>query len=262
MKIIFSHFFDVRPLVNINEQLVLQMAQFSNYLIQKHGLKTIFCGNKASIEKFKSIPYNEFIQLEEYTIENLKPYFWNISKLLVMSQIKEPFIHVDSDLFLFKNFDEDFLNKNIVYFHDENHNDNLTNNFQERFKIQPLNGKNFKNSSRNCALIGGQNYKLINKISSEILEFLLSNESYIKAIFENGEINNYPKFMPSVLIEQVWIFKLLDFYKNEYTPYLKSKTIEDLNLEGYIRNISHIQSEKNNPIVQKTLYELNRYINF
>jgi hypothetical protein len=261
MKIIFSHLSNVNPFTNVDPKINLSLAKLSNFLIQKHGFKTAFWGDQNSIKIFKEIPYDEIVDFKHDYIQEFSPSFWSISKLLAMSEINEPFLHIDHDLFLFKTFYEDFLNQNVIYFHDEFYYDNLIESFQKDFELQPKNIINFKNSSKNCALIGGQNYKILNKISKEILEFILENQELIKNLIKSENIKKYPKFMPAVLTEQVWIFKYLEYYKENSTPYLKEKDLSKISIEGYIHNVCHLQEQKNNDLIQKTLYKMNKYLN-
>ena len=261
MRIVFSNIVNVNPYTKVDNHLNVEMAKLSNFLAQQQGFKTTFFGDKKSIEIFNNVKYDEVNELNDDRIKNISPSLWSIGKLLTISKIKEPFLHLDHDLFLFKKIDETFLNKNLVYFHNEDYYDSLMDNFQTSFEFQLLNIQNIQNTSKNCAIIGGQNYKILNTVCNEILDFIFQNKNEINLKLNSDKILNYPKFMPAVLIEQVWIFKLLNYYKEEFSPLLKEKSLHDLSLEAYTNNICHLQETKNTINIQKSIRKMNKYYN-
>jgi hypothetical protein len=248
---------------NITERRLknnIEMAKLSNFLIQNHGFETYFYGDQDSLNYFKDVNYNKFYELEDPRIGEIPEQIWSIGKLFAMLQINEPFIHIDSDIFLFKKFNEDFLKKNIIFYHNEFHMDKETKKYQDFFEIRPQNTKSFRCRSYNCALFGGQNFKLIHNICNEIIDFIIDNKQKIEQNLNKKESLNFESFWPAVLIEQVWIFQLLKYYKEEFTPYLhRTENLYIIGKEAYVKNICHLQGAKYNPIVYKNILSMNKF---
>jgi hypothetical protein len=258
MDIIYSNFVNMKNSIAGSDNP--NMLKFSNYLSQEHGFKTIFYGDKRSIEIFKDIPFNEVHELNDPRIQKMPKELWSISKLFAITQVNRPFIHMDQDFFLFKKFKRSFLEQNIVYFHDEFWVDKKTKNYQSFFKLDPSKIK-FKDRSYNCAIIGGKNFNILKNICNEIIDFVVDNNEYITKKLNSKKSKNFDKFMPPVLVEQVWIFKLLKYYKQNFKPFLKTKAFVELSEEGFVKHVCHLQSQKNDVIVKKTLNQINSYLN-
>jgi hypothetical protein len=90
-------------------ELYLNLYSFLlSYLTLKkwYGHVTMYCNQHAYDTIIKHIPYDDVVILEnEYN--NIK--FWSHYKVQVMNQMKENFIHVDSDVFIFKDILRPFL---------------------------------------------------------------------------------------------------------------------------------------------------------
>lgn len=265
MKIIFSNFCAERfqKILNTEKMLLnLEMAKLSNFLVQSHGYKTCFCGDKKSLELFSKINFNEFIELDDPRIEEIPIKIWSIGKLFSMLKITEPFLHIDHDLFLFKKFEDNFLKNEIIYYHNEFYIDNEVNNYQLYFELNPIKNNTFINRSYNCALFGGQNFKLIHDISNQIINFIIQNKNDINNRLNSNESLNFEPFWPAVLIEQVWIFQLLKYYKQEFTPYLnESMNLDLLSKEAYTKNICHLQGVKFTDMISKNILSMNNFLN-
>lgn len=267
MKIIFSRLSNVSQSFKLDSYIEIEMAKLSNFLVQKHGFKTIFYGDETSIELFQEIPYDQILKIDNNYNNEISKKLWSIGKLLVMSQVKEPFIHMDYDLFLFKNFDYEFLKKNIIYFHNETYLDNKVDNYQKAFKLEPLNCKNFNNRSFNCAIIGGQNFQVLNMVSQEILNYIYDNKNEINK-FLDYQNHEFSHFMAAVLIEQVWMFKLFQYYKENYFSYIEidntnidiNKPLKYIGLEAYTKNICHLQGAKKQQFILNNIIKMNKFL--
>jgi len=262
MKIIFSNLnmsrfkdFDDETLKVTNE-----MAKLSNFLVQEYGYKTCFYGDKYSLNFFSNINYSEFNELNDERVNEIPQKIWSIGKLFSMLKPNEPFIHLDYDIFLFKNFDKDFLNKDLVYYHKELYRDSKLDEYQSFFELIPVKTRSFINRSYNCGLIGGKNFKILQKICEEILSFIIDNKKEINIKLNSAENLNFPKYMPSVLIEQVWIFQLLKYYKQVTTPYLLNTDLELIAKESYLKNLCHIQGGQSKKLVIKNILSINKYL--
>lgn len=228
MNIIFSSW-------NISNYTVeeVHMAQIANFLAQKHGYKTILYCEERSKDLYKNIPYNEVKILPEKIINEIPRELWSMSKIIALSEIEEPSLVIDFDLFLFKPLEEQKLNNDIIYFHDELYSPSFVDPLVGWFgDLKPDKIKNFQsNISLNCAMIGGQDFKTIKNVAKEIVEDVVSKKDiWTKRVSEESKMKYgkkyYPKdpnpwFVPVLLIEQVWMFDLYKYYNKQFTPYLE-----------------------------------------
>jgi len=257
MKFIFSNWSDAVG----HKTSSLELAKISNFLIQAKGFETVLFADKGSIEHFKSVPYNEIHEIKDYEMENIPKSLWSMSKLVSMSKMNEPFLHVDFDLFLFK-FDELCLKKNIVCLHSESYFDKNIKILQKIVGIQPEKTLNSIARSYNCGIIGGQNFEFLKKASNEILEYVRENKSHIEEVYSNN-LNNKDitiQIMP-VLVEQVWMFQLFKFYNEIFYTYLDSDSpsTHKFQNECYIKGFIHFQKGKK---VKNCEYTINQFINY
>ena len=229
MNIIFSTW-------NISNYTVreVHMAQIANFLAQQHGYKTTLYCEKNVKDLYKNIPYNEVKILPEKIIKEIPRELWSMSKIVALSEIEEPSLVIDYDFFLFKPLEEKRLHNDIIYHHDEPYSPQFVDPLVDWFDhLKFDNIKHFKsNISRNCAMIGGQDFKLLKNVAQEVIENVISrkNEWEERASYkskieygkkhcpENKEEDIW--FVPVLLIEQVWMFDLYDYYNTKYTPYL------------------------------------------
>jgi hypothetical protein len=264
MKIIFSNLCVERFKKNLNTEklsLNLEMAKLSNFLVQSHGYKTCFCGDKESLHLFSGINFNEFIELDEDRIYDIPTQIWSIGKLFSMLKIEEPFIHMDYDIFLFKKFDDNFFKNEIIYYHNEFYIDKYVDEYQSYFNLNPIKNNNFINRSYNCALFGGQNFKLIHNICNQIIDFIMNHKEEINKVLKSDRSSSFESFWPAVLVEQVWIFQLLKHYKQKFVPYLhETINIDMVSKEAYVKNICHLQGSKSNNLISKNIFSINKYL--
>lgn len=264
MKIIFSNLCKNQFQKILNEaslNATLEMVKLSNFLVQNHGYKTCFYGDRESLELFSNIKFNEAFELKDERINLIDPQIWSVGKLFSILNVNEPFIHMDYDVLLFRNFDKNFLNNDVLYYHNEFHIDLVMKQYQSFFQFQPVNTKFFKNRSYNCALLGGKNFRILQKICEEIINFIVNNQSEINKKLNSKENLSFPHFYPPVLIEQVWIFQLLKYYKQKFTPYLNStENLKIINKESYAKNICHLQGWKSKDLVSKNILFMNKHI--
>lgn len=230
------------------------MANISNFLAQKHGHKTIlYCGEN-EIDLFKHIPYDEKRILPNNIMLALPNDLWSMSKIVALSLLERPSLVVDFDLFFFKKLNNSRLNSDIVYYHDENYTKvpikrlDLWMADLKPKKIKHINS----DISRNCAMIGGQDYKIIKEIANELITHIIetkdkweyfSSEEVTKDFLKIFNVNSENSFyIPVLLIEQVWMF---DFFKNSsktYTPYFENASLQ--NFIGLTEGPFHLWEKK------------------
>jgi hypothetical protein len=245
MKFIFSY-------LNLkNKQPNINLAKVSNFLIQNQGFETFFFGDKSSLNFFKTVPFNKKFEIEKKEIENIPKCIWSASKFIAMSKMTEPFVHVDFD-FLFFKIQKSLLDQNIVCLHSENSMEHLVGYLQKSMRIQPKEILNIKQISYNCGIIGGVNFNFLKRISLYLLKYLSNNKLFIDKMYLNSKnISDIP-----VLVEQVWMFQLFKFYKEEFKTYIESDlNDQNFQVEAVEKGFLHFQEGERLKSVNNTLQE-------
>lgn len=81
----------------------------SALLIQKLGYRIeLFC-DKYSYEMYAKIPYND-IHIIDFDADGISSKFWIYGKIKAHTLMNEPYVHIDGDVFLFR----DIINKNLI----------------------------------------------------------------------------------------------------------------------------------------------------
>jgi hypothetical protein len=192
MKVIFSYVdFSLKEK---NHSKILKMAAVSNFLAQKHGYETILFVDKKSRLYFENIQYNNIFCLEEQITENIPKSIWSLGKLLAMSQMKEPFIHIDFDILLLRQLKDDLIKKEFLCLHGEEWLLFNTKILVDIYKN--LNTYIAKPISLNCAIVGGNNFeledineKLPQKDKCWMLPVIFEQILFTNLIFNNLKIN-------------------------------------------------------------------------
>lgn len=244
MKAIFSF------LENSNYKIVqpVELAALANFCAQKQGFETIFFGNEDSLKKFGKIKYNDKFKLEEECNRNLPKCFWSASKLIALSMMKEPCIHIDMDLLLTKPLTKDFLKNDIICFHDEFFNIKRYERLQNFYKISPQQHNSILGFTYNCGIIGGNDIVTINKGIKILFDFISKNKNYIDNIHFK-----HPYLPTSVLIEQIWLFQIFKSLNKEITCLVNVKNFNNDYFKmwtdnGYIHFISTRKNQANETI--------------
>lgn len=265
MKVIYSYW-------KTNEHFFIteEFAFISNKLAQKHGYETILFTDEYGKEELKKIKYDHVITLDKFMLERFPTTGWSLAKILAMASMKEPFMHMDFDLFLIKNLKPEFIQNKIFCLHKErwltepqgekDKNGRFIQNsiinpysfeFLDKVKLllsQTEDNFSIKNyhklTSYNCAIVGGQNYKIFKKSSEYVIKYAMK----YKDILQNfSEINNMDvDWFPAVFLEQILFMNLirLNSHVEDIPIYLKSETTEDLNIEAQQEKIIHIWGSK------------------
>lgn len=203
-----------------------------SYLTLKkyYGAVTMYCDQNAYDVLIKHIPYDEVI-IEENPYKN-DPDYWSVYKVYIMNKMKESFIHVDTDVFIFDHvFDEfikgdyDLLSQDILL--------NKFNPVQEFIDINRnalldynLIGPNFTDGFCSGGVLGIKQPKNILKYSfiNEQVKLLISNRELV--------INKWLEKRVAGIIEE------FSFYLLHQTNRLKIATIlntDDINEKGVLR---------------------------
>jgi len=79
---------------------------------EKITLYTDKAGAQWMIDKLH-LPYDE-VREELDVLNHYSPVFWALSKIYTYSRQKEPFLHIDGDVYIWKPFDRNVLNKELI----------------------------------------------------------------------------------------------------------------------------------------------------
>jgi hypothetical protein len=251
MKFIFSY-------LNLkNRQPNINLAKVSNFLIQKQGFETFFFGDEKSLNFLKTVPFNKKFEIEKKEIENIPKCIWSASKFIAMSKMTEPFVHVDFDFFFFQ-IQKSLFDQNIVCLHSENSHEHLVGYLQKSMQIYPKEIRTIRQISYNCGIIGGVNFNFLKKISLYLLKYLSDNKLIIDKMYLDSlhnEKNQNITLIP-VLVEQVWMFQLFKFYKEEFKTYIESDLMDKgFQLECVEKGFLHFQHGEHLKSVNKTSEE-------
>lgn len=82
----------------------LYSQTFAIHCASQHFKKIKFITNDFGLETFKKIGLDKLItdfDLSFNQFNNLEKYFWGFTKIHAYNQLKEPFVHIDNDFFVF-----------------------------------------------------------------------------------------------------------------------------------------------------------------
>lgn len=238
MKIIYSHWSNADIL---HQGLFPEMAAVSNYLAQKQGFETVLYTDSKGYELLNKINFTEFKQLDENKLNQFPRTGWSLGKLLAISNINHPFLHIDFDLFLLKPLESQLLLKNNLFLHQEIWmEDVLKTSCKIIGKFPSLVPENNNYKSYNCAIFGGQNYKSFNKAAQNICDFAIQNAEFLEAITQQqrslkkeNKVKNH--LYLAMMLEQLWLPKILE-KESKINTILTNDKINELEKKQYYLN--------------------------
>lgn len=243
------------------------LAAFSNHLAKKHGYQTVLYTDLNNYESLKNIKYDKVKFLDEKIIKEFPDRAWCLGKLLVMSLIKEPFIHIDFDLLLIKDIPS-YIKKNECFvFHSEPYMKNL---FRPRGVRKLYNKYNFQNElnynqteSNNCAIIGGQNYQLINESCSKVIDFAISNRKFFNK-FGNLFKNQKTRIYIPVFLEQILLLNLIRerTVLKTIPTIIEGNSLPEISSKANKLKLFHLWGDKAKFLPHFKALALNKNINF
>lgn len=201
----------------------LMSWSLSSLLLSRHSSRVYLYGDQNSgellIDKLK-LPYTDFIPCLEI-FQNPFPEAWVLNKMYVYAQQKEPFVHVDSDAFLFHSLTQIQLNAPFLA---QNLEENHPNYIKGKETILStcsdlppflINDNIKKYSAINAGIVGGQNFSLFEELYSLAIEFL-ENNPYLLYSLDNDCLN--------LCIEQLFLHQYVAS-KNITSQYLLDYTV-------------------------------------
>lgn len=185
----------------------LQLKKFNENVV----LYTDSSSAKILID-YLQLPYTEC----HVDYDNLKydPQLWAIPKLLTYSKQFKPFLHVDGDVFLWKQFDNKLLHSELIA-----QNLEIGSDYYKNFFIPIINELDFipkeikqnllsdNIKSYNAGILGGSDLDFFRIYVSNSLNFIDKN----KKITPNINFN--------IIFEQLFFYSLIEKYKKTVTCY-------------------------------------------
>ena len=171
-----------------------------------------------------NLPFDE-VKLSLDGIEHSTD-IWSVSKAYSVLEMDEPFIHIDSDAYIWKPLSTTFLNSPVLVQDGEGKidRDQYTLYLGLEWDYQKyLNGRNkyFNNSNLkdrdvyawNCGVIGGTDVKFLHKWAKEMIEVSNLYDTIIKK-------QNYRNSYLVVWVEQTLLLLMAEYHNVEVVPIL------------------------------------------
>jgi len=212
MKAVHTYKFDLlRPMLEsfggpAMIKPIITLHALSAVTISKHFKDFVFITDDAGRELAKAckMPYGEIVSVGESF--KAPGDFWIESKIHAYSTLQEPFVHFDTDLFLWKPLPEDFLAADVFAFHSETYAWAAYQRYLSNWaRIIPnfpkLHEQHYTNRMPiNMAIFGGNNWQAINQYAKFIQDFAASNNW-----FHDIDAADRKKINGSIAaIEQLW----------------------------------------------------------
>lgn len=201
-----------------------QLSKFYDNLI----LYTDDFGYDLLINKLK-LPYKKVYNVLN-DIGGVPEDLWAMSKIKVYSLQKEPFLHVDGDVFIWEKFPEQLLNSSLICQNKETTTVYYREKWDQIFpnlKYLPKEMENFhsekSNSAYNMGIFGGNDIEFISKYCEGSYNFVFNNrESWSKFSLLNF----------NVFFEQVYLHELASIYNKKIDILIKDD-IGDNQYKGF-----------------------------
>ena len=231
----------------------------AHYLKKNYGNVNLITDNYGA-QFLKDIKFDNIeILLEDLPKETGA--IWGLGKIKtygLIAEKKEPFLHVDHDVFLTKKIPQNILKQGIIAQHLEREINNLyaLDQFYNDLPNLGLMSKHRIKNAANMGIFGGNDLDFISRYSNEAVSIALDiqNLKYIR--------ETYFKYtwQPSVLYEQYYMTLMAD-YENRQITYLYNSELEfetKSQQNGYV----HIWGAKSGDkkIIAKKVYKILYYL--
>ena len=230
------------------DKIILLPMTLSCLLAKKHFKKVILytTPNIANLIKDIGIPYDEIITepLDGVTYKT-----FSVPKLITYSLQKEPFVHIDLDMFLF-NIPKDITNYDVIYAYEDlpikrySNINSLRSLFdvylKNLFEIEGRLDYEFKKNIDvfdipNMSIFGGNNFKQISEASKICLDIYQNNKEFFDS-----------DYIKACLIEQLFVPTAIRMLNNSST---KEKNYVYSNINNFrIREENQNLSTVNYPL--------------
>lgn len=179
------------------------------------------------------LPYTSVSLAQEDQIEGMRPELFSLAKLKTYSLQKEPFIHVDGDLFLFQPLSEAVLNAGLISSNQEAglfFNADVINEVHDQGFDLPAHLKGLNREphlfSSNAGIIGGHDLGFIRDYTQQAFDFISANSVRLSQSTPPDGIN--------FLIEQISFFYLAR-QQQKQIAYVSSEPVTEPLYHDFIR---------------------------
>ncbi|MFA0964339.1 DUF6734 family protein [Roseivirga sp. BDSF3-8] len=163
---------------------------------EKLEIVTDEMGKEILIDKL-GLPYRSVrVVLDE--LNEYHPDLWALGKLYAYSIQSEPFLHVDSDIFIWKPFDARLTNAPLIAQNRESYTSHYTFQYSEVYKyfevipayLQGLNEQFEFIPAINAGILGGNDLEFFKTYTSEAFNFVNANSQTIPKLTDIGGFNS------------------------------------------------------------------------
>lgn len=224
-------------------------------VIKKHYTEIHFYTDKKGYELITpyldQLPFTK-IEVCMDDINWLDDNYWSLGKMYVYSLQKEPFIHIDNDVFIWEKFTDELLSGDFMFQEIEQFNDSIWDFYNKGLKIYGMaipKEIEVLDSAFNCGVFGCLTQEALSIISS----YYQIGYKFVKKINIIPNIQKEAiseRALASVIIEQVFIYSLV--IKNK----LKFNLLFNAETNKYKIKYTHqIGSTKRNKVVEQKIRE-------
>lgn len=191
---LYIHSMWSEPQKNYSEEKKMKSFIHSLYsviLVKKLGYKIHLYCDKEAYNLYSLIPYDKII-IVDFSSDDINPFFWNWSKIKSQKLVNEPYVHIDNDVFLYKDVVGDSISskkcsmivqsvENEITMPDNFHRDYMGLNFNEVYGDFGVEWYKYNMWAYNCGVVGFSDVELKNKYLDLVYKLYLraSNENKI-----------------------------------------------------------------------------------
>lgn len=208
--LIIQSLFPNTPMSNKAYFGLAKQAMLSCRFLKRHGFRVIlYTSSHLRDRLFANSKYDEILCLERdlystVVVDN----FWSGTKLLACSLTKEPYLHVDTDIFFIEDILSELNDERFVTFHAEPWMDTMYfNDSPESDRIRSQFGLREGASTFNCAVFGGNEYNLIGSCASSVLHEVRTNRDALNLALKLPK--DEPYWRRSVFLEQICLTNMV-----------------------------------------------------
>jgi hypothetical protein len=242
-------------------EYVVDLHKLSAFYALKHYGEITLITDSKSKSLFEDAPFTN-ITTDLDIFDGVTNKNWALGKLYaykLLAQAREPFIHIDYDVFLMKPIAKEYENKSLLI---QSLETDAFNHYQlEKFysnigENTEFESPNSKHIAYNMGIFGGTEYEFIEYYAQSALDFSLNPKN--QKTFD--VMHDYRSWAPATITEQYYLWLLAKKNNIQVTSYLdgddsseNAKEILEADAEkkGYV----HLLAAKNYSSVKKRVYE-------
>lgn len=237
---------------------MVQIMALSAATIRKHHDEFVLITDDLGKQMAQEceMPYSEIISVGQAFDSD--PSFWIHSKIHAYHEINQPFVHYDTDLFLWEPLPEKFLASEVFAFHSETFTwrkyEIFLQNLQQAGINMPLLHKKYWTNRMpiNMAVFGGNNHQAIKQYAGFILDFVQDNNGFHALNSSQRDVLEHN----IAFIEQMWASYLLQNSMNIPIELLLTEVqiLSNSKVEGV--ELTHLHGAKQTAMRENKTHEL------